>query len=70
MTGLGYLRVDMVIDNDRGPLILEMNARPGLSIQIANCTGLSNRVRRIDEIYDSSAAPEMRAAIARQEFPA
>ena len=70
VTGLGYLGVDMVIDNDRGPLILEMNARPGLNIQIANCAGLSNRVRRIDEIYDSSATPEMRAAIARQEFPA
>ena len=70
VTGLGYLGVDMVIDNDRGPLILEMNARPGLNIQIANCTGLANRVRRIDEIYDSSATPEMRAATARQEFPA
>ena len=35
VTGLGYLGVDMVIDADRGPLMLEMNARPGLNIQIA-----------------------------------
>jgi len=70
VTGLGYLGVDMVIDNDRGPLILDMNARPGLNIQIANCAGLAKRVARIDEIYDSSATPEMRAATARQEFPA
>ena len=70
VTGLGYLGVDMVIDAERGPLILEMNARPGLNIQIANCTGLSNRIARIEEIFDASASPEERAAIARKEFPA
>ena len=68
VTGLGYLGVDMVIDRDRGPLILEMNARPGLNIQIANGTGLTNRIARIDEIYDASATPEERAAISRREF--
>jgi alpha-L-glutamate ligase-like protein len=70
VTGLGYLGVDMVIDADRGPLILEMNARPGLNIQIANCTGLANRVARIDEIYDATSMPAQRSAIARREFPA
>ena len=68
VTGLGYLGVDMVIDRDRGPLMLEMNARPGLNIQIANGTGLSRRVRRIDELYDKKATPAERAAIARREF--
>jgi alpha-L-glutamate ligase-like protein len=70
VTGLGYLGVDMVIDIKRGPLILEMNARPGLNIQIANCTGLASRVARIDEIYDEKASPEQRARVARREFPA
>jgi alpha-L-glutamate ligase-like protein len=70
VTGLGYLGVDMVIDADRGPLILEMNARPGLNIQIANGTGLSNRISRIEEIYESDAAPAERARIARREFSA
>ena len=70
VTGLGYLGVDMVIDRDLGPLILEMNARPGLNIQIANCAGLTDRVARIEEIYDSAATPEERAAVARREFPA
>lgn len=69
VTGLGYLGVDMVIDRDRGPLILEMNARPGLSIQIANGTGLAGRVARIEEIYDARATPQERAAVARREFP-
>lgn len=70
VTGLGYLGVDMVIDNDLGPLILEMNARPGLNIQIANGTGLANRIARIDEIFDASLTAAQRASIARQEFPA
>jgi alpha-L-glutamate ligase-like protein len=70
VTGLGYLGVDMVIDSERGPLILEMNARPGLNIQIANNTGLTNRVARIDEIHDQKAKPDERARIARREFPA
>ncbi|MEX0171269.1 hypothetical protein MRBLMG1_003910 [Streptomyces sp. LMG1-1-1.1] len=36
-TGLHYLGADIVVDADRGPLILEVNARPGLQIQ--NVTG-------------------------------
>ena len=69
VTELGYLGVDMVIDRDKGPLILEMNARPGLNIQIANCEGLEGRIRRIEQIYDAAAPPEERAAVARHEFP-
>lgn len=70
VTGLGYLGVDMVIDNERGPLILEMNARPGLNIQIANRAGLGERIARVESHYDSVASPAERAAFARSEFPA
>jgi len=38
--GLGYVGVDIVLDVQHGPLVLEANARPGLAIQIANRTGL------------------------------
>lgn len=48
LTGLGYLGVDMVLDRYHGPLILELNARPGLAIQIANRAGLARRLRRIE----------------------
>ena len=68
VTELGYLGVDMVIDRVHGPLILEMNARPGLNIQIANGTGITNRIQRIEEIFDASAAPQERAAASRKEF--
>ncbi|MGA8205281.1 MAG: alpha-L-glutamate ligase-like protein, partial [Woeseiaceae bacterium] len=70
VTGLGYLGVDMVIDRDLGPLILEMNARPGLNIQIANGEGLAKRLARIDAIYDPKATPAERARVARREFAA
>jgi alpha-L-glutamate ligase-like protein len=70
VTGLGYLGVDMVIDADRGPLMLEMNARPGLNIQIANGIGMNTRIRRIEEIHDPASTPAERAAIARREFSA
>ncbi|HLU07994.1 MAG TPA: alpha-L-glutamate ligase-like protein [Woeseiaceae bacterium] len=70
VTGLGYVGVDMVIDKDLGPLILEMNARPGLNIQIANGCGLAHRIRRIDEIFDPSADAVTRAHASRQEFSA
>ena len=68
VTELGYLGVDMVIDREYGPLILEMNARPGLNIQIANGVGLAARIKRIDEIRDTTASPEARAAASRREF--
>jgi len=70
VTGLGYLGVDIVIDRVRGPLILEMNARPGLNIQIANCAGLSDRITRVDEIFVERANPASRARVARREFAA
>lgn len=40
-TGLGYLGADVVIDWDRGPLVLEVNARPGLEIQNVTGVGLA-----------------------------
>ena len=70
VTELGYLGVDIVLDRDRGPLILEMTARPGLNIQIANGVGLAARLRRIDVIHDAAAGPAERAERARQEFAA
>lgn len=47
---LGFLGVDIVLDAQRGPLVLELNARPGLSIQIANCTGLEQRLAAVDHL--------------------
>lgn len=49
-TGLGYIGADIVIDRRHGPLLLELNARPGLAIQIANNAGLAPRIRAVDAL--------------------
>ena len=45
---LPYLSVDMLIDKDKGPVVLELNDQPGLSIQLANMTGLRRRLQRVE----------------------
>ena len=45
----GYLGVDIVLDRCHGPLLLELNARPGLAIQMANQAGLEPRLKWVVE---------------------
>lgn len=47
---LGFAGIDIVVDNDKGPLVLEVNARPGLGIQIANQASLRTRLERIADL--------------------
>lgn len=47
---LGFMGVDVVLDKDKGPEVLEVNARPGLSIQLCNKAGLRARLEKVDEI--------------------
>jgi alpha-L-glutamate ligase-like protein len=61
--GLGYLGVDIVIDEVDGPMLLEANARPGLAIQIANGRGLLPRLEAIDALCDKPSEPTMNFAI-------
>lgn len=64
---LGYLGVDLVLDRDHGPLVLEMNARPGLAIQIANGCGIGHRLAAVDALdAPESRSLEERLAISRQ----
>ena len=62
--GLGFVGVDVVLDARRGPLVLELNARPGLTVQVANRRGLR-------PLLDAVAAgtppgsPEARVAFGR-----
>ncbi len=70
MTGLGYLGTDIVLDREQGPLLLELNARPGLSIQIANDQGLLPRLRHIEKVAKAKrhASPEDRVRYAMETF--
>jgi len=49
-TGLVYMGCDVFLHPERGPLVAEVNAYPGLSIQIANKAGLRRRLRKVEDI--------------------
>ncbi|MFC5051397.1 alpha-L-glutamate ligase-like protein [Rubritalea spongiae] len=71
MTELGYLGADIVLDKELGPLILELNARPGLAIQVANSTGLLPRLKRVEELSRRErvlALVEDRVGFAQKHF--
>lgn len=60
MTGLGYFGADIVLDKDKGPMMLELNARPGLAIQIANQMGLKKALKKIDKTCPKNLNPNER----------
>ena len=70
LTGLGYQGIDIVLDRDRGPMILELNARPGLAIQIANRAGLKPRLEAVLQNRAGLQSIEERVAFAKQRFAA
>lgn len=68
LTGMGYLGADFVLDRDMGPLLLELNARPGLNIQIANHAGLVPRLREVQALSPLPATPEECVTYAREQL--
>ena len=68
LSGLGYVGVDIVLDKDLGPLILELNARPGLAIQMANGNGLGPRLKKIEALTVLSKDPQERVDFAKAHF--
>jgi len=47
---LVFLGVDIVLDKEKGPMVLEVNARSGLSIQICNKAGLKARMSKVEDV--------------------
>lgn len=68
ITGLGYVGVDIVLDKDKGPMVLEANARPGIAIQIANRCGLKSRTEKVDAVDVSGFSIAERVAFALQAY--
>jgi len=68
VTGLGYLGADIVLDKNKGPLLLELNARPGLAIQIANGVGLELRLKLIEKEINVQRTAEERVNYSMQAF--
>jgi alpha-L-glutamate ligase-like protein len=67
-TGLGYMGVDLVVDAQKGPLLLELNARPGLAIQMANGRGLLPRLQTIESLRRPHFTPNERVAFVKESF--
>ncbi|MCZ4338697.1 alpha-L-glutamate ligase-like protein [Shewanella colwelliana] len=68
MSELGYLGTDMVLDQQLGPLLLELNARPGLAIQIANGQGILPHLRHVEQMKNKTMSVEERVAYAKTHF--
>ncbi|MBR9833895.1 MAG: alpha-L-glutamate ligase-like protein [Alphaproteobacteria bacterium] len=68
VTGLGYLGADIVIDAEKGPLLLELNARPGIAIQVANRFGLRGHVEPVLAADTSAMTPQERIAFGKEIY--
>lgn len=68
ITGLGYIGVDIIIDRDKGPMMLEVNARPGIAIQVANQRGLKTRLELVEQHIDSLHTIDDKIAFAKEHF--
>lgn len=61
-TGLVYMGADIFLHPEKGPMIAEVNAYPGLSIQLANRAGLRRRLERIEDIEARNVAHAVKIA--------
>ena len=69
-SGLGLVGVDIVLHPDKGPMILELNYQPGMSIQLANRAGLKKRLERVEdlEVRDAEHGVNIAKAIFMASF--
>jgi hypothetical protein len=61
-----------MIDETIGPLMIEVNARPGLAIQMANGVGLLRRLEPVDRYHREhpGAGRDQKIAFSRSHFAA
>lgn len=59
---LGYLGADIALDRYKGPVIFELNARSGLAIQLANMSGMRERMNRVKGLKIKDADHGIRVA--------
>ena len=70
LSGLGFAGVDIVYDKRKGAIVLELNSRPGLSIQIANQASLRERLERVEEldVQTSERGVEIAKSVFSEDF--
>lgn len=68
VTEMGYLGADIVLDAHQGPLVLELNARPGLAIQMANGVGMQTRFDTVEPEVEKGRDYKERVVFAQEHF--
>jgi len=66
ITNLGYLACDIALDETNGPILLEVNARAGLKVQLANKAPLKKRLIQVSDIKVTT--PEKGVRVAKDLF--
>lgn len=66
ITNIGYLAADVTIDRHLGPVLLEVNARAGLMVQVANLAPLRSRLERVEGL--TVASPEKGVLLGQELF--
>jgi len=67
---MGYVGVDIVLHPEKGPIVLEINAQPGLQIQLCNVAGLRRRLNKIEdlEVRDTEHGVKIAKALFAERF--
>jgi D-alanine-D-alanine ligase-like ATP-grasp enzyme len=60
VTGIKFLGCDIVLDEQAGPLLLEINVRPGLEIQNVNLAPLKTRLDKVEGVDVNSVEKGVR----------
>lgn len=70
VAGYKYMGADIFVDQDKGPMIVELNGYPGLSIQLANRAGLKRRLDRVEglEVRDAKHGVKISQALFAESF--
>lgn len=68
--GYTFMGADLFIHQDKGPMIVELNGFPGLSIQLANHAGLKKRLDRVEgiEVRDAKHGVKIAQALFAENF--
>ncbi|MCL4208292.1 hypothetical protein KJZ63_01490 [Patescibacteria group bacterium] len=68
--GYTFMGADLFIHQEKGPMIVELNGFPGLSIQLANRAGLKKRLDRVEgiEVRDAKHGVKIAQALFAENF--
>lgn len=70
VAGYTFMGADLFIHPEKGPMIVELNGFPGLSIQLANRAGLKKRLDRVEgiEVRDAKHGVKIAQALFAENF--